>query len=190
MRDEDKTKEQLIRELQGLRQRSDNVDTELEINEEILKHVSEGVLLIQPDTGNIVFTTQSLNQMSGYDPTELIGQHVNKLIAYDDVTTETIFNNIINSLKKSGTWRGDIYNQAKDGTVFWTLNKVSTFKHAIYGTVWIIVQEDISKYKTVEKAFRENEELLTNIIESISEGILVLDRNFQYTLQMVLVDLQ
>lgn len=40
---------------------------------------------------------------------------------------------------------------------------------------------DITELKRTEEALQENEELFSNIIESMSDGILVLDRNFHYT---------
>ena len=39
---------------------------------------------------------------------------------------------------------------------------------------------DITERKQAEAVLRENEQLLVNILESMNEGIVVLDREFRY----------
>ena len=73
-------------------------------------------------------------------------------------------------LRKEGTWmwiqaKGKIVSRDDDG------NPVR----------FIGTHADITRQKQAEIALKENEELLANILESMSEGVLVLDTDFRHT---------
>ncbi len=48
-------------------------------------------------------------------------------------------------------------------------------------TGWIILATDISRRKIAEKKLRENEEFLISILESMSDGVMAINKDFQYT---------
>ncbi len=48
-------------------------------------------------------------------------------------------------------------------------------------TGWVVLATDISRRKITEKNLRENEEFLISILESMDDGVMALNRDFQYT---------
>jgi PAS domain S-box-containing protein len=52
---------------------------------------------------------------------------------------------------ESGVWSGEIRNIRKDGTLFWSFNKVSTFERHEHGKVWISIKTDITERKKTEE---------------------------------------
>ena len=90
----------------------------LRLLQAILAHVSEGALLVQPSTGQILYTTLSLDRKFGYEPDELIGQHITVLNAPG--TAKATFDRIVEGMEEKGAWQGEINNQKKDGSCFWT----------------------------------------------------------------------
>ncbi|WP_319522873.1 PAS domain S-box protein [uncultured Desulfosarcina sp.] len=74
--------------------------------------------------------------------------------------------------------------QRKDGSYMWIRAKGKLVAPDDKGkpTRFIGTHADITERKRAEEALRENEQLLNNILESMNEGLLVLDRNFKCTI--------
>ena len=70
-----------------------------------------------------------------------------------------------------------MHNIRKDGTTFWCNANVSTFYHHIHGQVWVAVHEDITERKRAEEVLRESEEKYRTLINSLNEGIWVIDKD-------------
>jgi PAS domain S-box-containing protein len=75
-----------------------------------------------------------------------------------------------------------VFNPKVNDNTWININAIPNFKqgeskpYQVYTTF-----DDITHLKNAEEALRENEELLNNIIESMSDGILVMNPDFQYT---------
>lgn len=70
----------------------------------------------------------------------------------------------------------------KDGKVYWiSYTKVPRYDKEgnVIGVIGI--SRDVTKLKKVEEELRKEQELLSNALESMEDGILVLDRNFHFT---------
>ena len=146
-------------------------EQELRLSAEIMENMAEGVNLVQVSNGTIVYTNPRFDEIFGYEPRELIGEHVTVLNASGDKSPEETAAEIIRSLEEQGRWSGEVYNTRKDGTSFWTYSNVSTFEHAQYGTVWISVQNDITERKQAEEGLRESEERFKTLVEHAPEAL-------------------
>ncbi len=131
------------------------VETELRLHGEILESMAEGVVLVNPASGGIIYTNPTFEHMFGYAPGELIGRPISTLNAATEGDPEETARRIQLSLKGSGFWRGEVQNQRKDGSTFWCRAHVSTFEHAQHGTVWVALHEDITAHKRAEAALQK-----------------------------------
>jgi diguanylate cyclase (GGDEF)-like protein/PAS domain S-box-containing protein len=63
-----------------------------------------------------------------------------------------------------------VQNIRKDGTQFWCKANITTFEHPQFGSVWLVVQEDITEHKHAEQELR-----IAAIAFEAQEGIMVTD---------------
>ena len=82
-------------------------------------------------------------------------------------------------LRSQGVKTVETQNRRKDGTVIpvQVIDDVMTFEDREFHVAFV---QDISERKKAEEALRNNEKLLSNILESMNEGVIVLDREFKY----------
>jgi len=192
MRDENNLTEQLLCDSNAGRQhhpRQPSHDLPLTETEEslrllqaILAHVSEGALLVQPSTGQILYTTLSLDRKFGYEPDELIGQHITVLNAPG--TAKATFDRIVEGMEEKGAWQGEINNQKKDGSCFWTWIDVFTFEHSSYGPVWVSVRRDLTeerRTKELRKFVRKLKGDFNDLVETLPHGIQLTDASWTIT---------
>ena len=86
MKNQSKTKQELIRELTSLKERIAELeqyksehkltDEETRLDSDILANMREGIQLTRVDDGVIAYTNRYFEVMFGYDPGELVGKHV------------------------------------------------------------------------------------------------------------------
>ncbi len=127
---------------------------ELTLHSEIMKNMAEGVYLIGAEDGIIKYANPKFEEMFGYRPYEMVGQHasiVNAPTKNDPMKTANEKTGILN---KTGFWSGEIVNKKKDGTHFWCNTGVSVFNHHQYGSVLVAVHSDITKRKEHEEELR------------------------------------
>lgn len=120
---------------------------------------------------------------AGYEPDEFPGtfDELEKRIHKDDL--EYVRSTFLQYLS------GDLENYEaqcrflrKDGTYMWILSKGKIVSRDEQGnpTRFIGITTDITELKSAEDALRQNEELLGNILESMNDGVLVLDHALEY----------
>jgi len=76
------------------------------------------------------------------------------------LTPEQKANEIIQSVKNTGAWVGEIYNVRKDGSKFWSRTNITAFEHNKHGRVFLSMQKDISEQKRTEAELQLNRDLL------------------------------
>jgi len=133
------------------------IEEELRTHTQSLDNMGEGVNIVSADSDIFVYTNPAYNKMFGYEQNELLGKHVSVINAPSDRSPEEIAAEIISVLNESGEWEGEVTNIKKDGTLFFTHSKVSTFEHSAYGILRIGIQNDITERVKAEKALRESE---------------------------------
>lgn len=128
-------------------------EEELILHSEIMKNMAEGVYLIGADDGLIKYANPKFEEMFGYTPGEMVGQHASIVNAPTKDPLETA-NKIMGILNETGVWHGEIENNKKDGTHFWCDANVSVFNHQQYGRVLIAVHSDITQRKEDEEKLK------------------------------------
>ncbi len=143
-------------------------EEELRLKSEITANMIEGVYLIRADDSVIVYTNPKFAKMFGYGPDEMVGKHVSIVNAPTDKSPEELAREIMESLNKTGEWRGEINNIKKDGTCFWCYANVSVFEHAEYGKVLISVHTDITERKQAEEQLQIRDKAIESSISAIA----------------------
>lgn len=207
MRDEDKTKKQLISELQELRHRhavgeakeapSPHEDVELKHTKDHLDNIIESSLdgiVVGDSTGNVVRVNKAFLEMIGYQPEEIHGKHVMELSitgegVYKSTTGEMItideafFNDARKAtheklLKEGKVANWETYYLRKDGKIV-PVEMNLTF---IYGEEGVItgsvgIVRDITERKKSNVSIQKSEQKYHTLIELASAGILVAEND-------------
>ncbi len=116
----------------------------------LLDQMTEGVSLSRED-GTIVYTNPAEERLFGYGPGELLGQHVSVQNAYPAEENARIVAEVIDTLKRCGSWTGEWRNRRKDGAEFLTRSRISAVdiggeRH------WLCVQEDVTEERAAAEA--------------------------------------
>lgn len=133
------------------------VENELRLHSEIMGNMHEGVYLIRTSDLSIVYSNPKFERMFGYEPGEMVGQHVSIVNAPTDQDPLETAKEISAVLEETGEWQGEIKNIKKDGTHFWCYANVSVFNHPEYGDVLVSVHSDITKRKNLEEILKKEQ---------------------------------
>ena len=156
------------------------VENELRLHEAIVENMAEGVHLIRISDGTIIYANPKVEKMFGYEPSEMIGIHVSQLNAPTEETSpEKTAADIITDLRQKGYWRGEVYNIKKNGEPFWCATHVSTFEHAIFGTIWISVREDITQRKQTEEELSQYRQHLQEMVNKQTAALKTTNEQLQ-----------
>lgn len=131
----------------------------------MMHNVAEGVYLIGLDDLRIKWTNERFTRMFGYDPGEMIGKKVDILNAPTKSTPAETRISIVDILKKTGEWHGEVENIKRDGTHFWCYANVSLFDHPEYGKIMVSAHTDITERKQAEQKLLQSHNKLLKTME-------------------------
>jgi PAS domain S-box-containing protein len=188
VKDEDKTKEQLINELVELRQRVaelEKLESKCRQAEEALRgtetryhsifeNAVEGIFWITLD-GRILAANQAAARMLGYgSPEELIAEVTDIRQIYIDLNRR---DELIHLMQTKGVVTGfEVQIRRKDGSVIWTSANIQASRDEsgrIVGFVGMGV--DITERKQAEEKLRESEIRYRTLFEQSPDGVLIID---------------
>jgi PAS domain S-box-containing protein len=117
----------------------------------------------------------------GFTKEEIIGK--TDFSFFEEEVAEKYFEEEQDIIKNGKPMPGGVGKRVDgDGEAFWvSYTKMPRYdkKGNVIGIIGI--SRDITKLKKTEEELRKEEELLSNALESMEDGILVLDRNFHFT---------
>jgi len=154
---------------------------DLRLHAAMMDNVSEGVYLIGLDDLLIKWTNEIFTRMFGYDPGEMIGKHVDIVNAPTERTPAETRISIMDVLKETREWQGEVRNIKRDGTHLWCYANVSLFDHPEYGKVIMSVNTDITKRKEAEETLRESEEKFRLLSENSIDCIWIVNTKLRFT---------
>ncbi len=127
---------------------------------EVLANITEGVNIVGSD-GQILYVNPAFAATFGYQADELIDRNVAILNAPTaEHTPEATAAIIIEQLRRTGRWEGELLNRRKDGSIFWTYAIISSHIMPVWGDVWLSAQYDISARKMAEAAMNARNAML------------------------------
>jgi PAS domain S-box-containing protein len=196
MKYEEKTREQLINELVELRQRIaelDAADTERKRAEEALREahlllektfssLNEAVFVVDPDTRAIIACNQAVGRIFGYSEHEVVGRNT-EFLHVERAMYEKFGLELYPALEANGVYHSEFQMQRKDGSVFFTEHTVTEIVDDTGNRTGLVsVVRDITKRKQAEEAVRTLKEFNENVVQSVQDGIVAVDRDFRITL--------
>ena len=162
---------------------TDQKERELELERyvSIVDAIDEPIYELDRD-GRIVFVNDAFLDLVGYDESEVLGEHVNRGMAPEDIER------IGTKLRELATGDGDQHMVAefdvttKEGDRIPVENRISLLKNAdgtVRGTAGVV--RDISDRRTRERERRENEVRYRTLVENIPNGAVALfDEELRY----------
>jgi PAS domain S-box-containing protein len=135
----------------------------------VLESMSEGVS-ISDARGIILYTNRAEDRLFGYEPGELIGQHVSIRHTYPPDENRRVVADIVQQLHTRGVWQGEFSNVKKDGAPFTTLAHITALE-SDGQRYWVCVQQDITERKQAEEELRKRDERHRGFLDTSTEGI-------------------
>lgn len=119
------------------------------------------VIITNPD-GKIEYVNPKFSQISGYSPDEVLGK--NPRLLKSGYTSSIEYEDLWKTITSGEEWRGEMYNQKKNGESFWVFSSISPVID-LEGRIthFVAVQEDITERK-------RSEDLLKMAIEAAEES--------------------
>jgi diguanylate cyclase (GGDEF)-like protein/PAS domain S-box-containing protein len=122
-------------------------DIELAMNE-------SSIVAITDNRGIIQFANDKFCEMSKYNRNELIGSRQN--IINSGYHNQDFFKEMWRTIGKGKVWKGEIKNQAKDGTYYWVDTTIVPFlKENGRPYQYISIRHDITKRKEYEETIKQ-----------------------------------
>ena len=140
----------------------------------IISTMSDCVILLKKD-GYIVTANKATQDLLGYNTKELEGKSANILFE-----KENFKGIILDKILKEGKLKNyDVFLKTKDRRIMPVSFSASILKDEVKSIAGIVcIARDMTEYKKAEEALRDSEELYSSIVESMHDGIVVLDRKF------------
>ena len=180
MRDENKTKAQLIEELGELRRRVDEVEEKAAFQTNLLRAAGHAIMATDL-AGTILFMNRFAEELYGWSAAEAIGHNIIKVTVPQPTREQA--EEIMTILRKGERWQGEFLVQHRDGTSFPAMVTDTPIHDANGEVVGVIgVSSDLTERKLAACALREREaqvrqekDFAESLIETAQAIILVLD---------------
>lgn len=180
MKDSDKTKRQLLKELEALKREV----KELEAGEARHKREEEALrkfktisdraghgIVMRDLEGRFIYVNEAFARMHGYEQKEMLGKHLS--IAH----TREQLEHIERVRGQSGEgYIAEIWHKRRDGTIFPTLMTGSTIKDEKGNPLYLSATAiDITELKQTEEALREQIRRNELILQTAMDGFFIMD---------------
>jgi PAS domain S-box-containing protein len=183
MKDQNKTKKQLINELVALRLRIAELgalENEHKRLEEALEQLaaivqsSDDAIIGKTLGGMIISWNSGAERVYGYSSVEVVGRHMSILLPPNHPDEVSQFLERISRGERIDHY--ETVRMRKDGQLIYVSLTISPIKDATGKIVGAsTVARDISGHKRMEEALRESEGRLRIILESVQTGIVIID---------------
>ncbi|OSM04225.1 PAS domain S-box protein [Magnetofaba australis] len=131
---------------------------------------SPASIIITDAEGVIQYVNPMFEKITGYSSDEAVGQNPRLLKSgeNDDATYQELWKRI----SSGHTWRGELLNKRKDGTLYWEQASISPVANSDTGRIthYVGVKLDITEKKQTEMAINQERQRLNNILEGTQAG--------------------
>jgi PAS domain S-box-containing protein len=134
-----------------------------------IEQSAEAILITDP-TGKIEYVNPSFTKITGYSRQEALGQ--NPRVLRSGKHDPAFYQNLWATILAGRTWRGEIINRRKDGSLYNEEASITPVRDEKGETThFIAVKQDITERKRAEEALRQTEERYRGLFENSTYGI-------------------
>ncbi len=143
-----------------------------------IENTPNSVVITDTD-GTIDYVNPSFTRTTGYTREEAIGN--NPRVLKSGLHADSFYEKMWNTLKSGDTWRGEISNKRKDGSIYWELASISPIQDERGNTTnYVAVKDDITDTKELERLKQDVERIMRHDLKTPLNAII----GFPQILQM------
>jgi len=169
-------------------------EEKLELLASVFKNAGEAIMITELD-GTIADVNETFTNITGYKKEEIVGKKPSFLSSHKQ--SKQYYRNMWNTLKKEGSWKGEIWNMRKSGQVYAEMLIINTV-YDYHGEAkhYVALFSDITGIKEYENSLKNiaHYDQLTNLpnrvlfADRLENGMKQTKRNKQY-LAVIFLDL-
>jgi two-component system sensor kinase FixL len=135
---------------------------------------SSEITIITDTRGVIEYVNPAFTAIFGYTAEEVLGK--TPAVLRSGLVSDQTYGELWRTIRAGDTWRGEICNRAKDGSLFWNLVAIFPLRDEA-GTIthFVGLQSDINERKRGEQALLTSEARLRAVMDSVDDAILTSD---------------
>lgn len=129
-----------------------------------VESISSGIIITDLD-GNIEYVNPKFCEITGYSVEQVIGKNPRFLKSGE--SEKSVYENLWQTITSGLSWKGEMQNVRKDGSLYWAHNSISGVKDSSgITTHFIAVQDDVTlQYELAEQlSFEVTHDTLTGLI--------------------------
>ena len=154
----------------------DKLNAALRDSEALMRTINQYSIVSETSPhGIITRVNQGFCRISGYSEEEVVGS--SHAIVSSKLQPKEFWSEVWHTISSNQPWRGELRNQAKDGTVYWVDTMIAPFadEHGVIQK-YVGVQHDITARKKLRQELVEHNQLLQSVLVNIPVGVSVVDR--------------
>ena len=145
-------------------------EEQMQILTEAVENTSASVV-ITDIFGSISYANPSFTRATGYTKDEAIGQ--NPRILKSGLHDDVFYQQMWKTLESGTTWRGEMSNKKKDGSIFWELASISPIQDEQGNTInYVAVKDDITEKKELERLKADVDRIMRHDLKSPLNAII------------------